>query len=122
MASGISSIRLRLDRVGVLLSALCAVHCVAGVIIVAVLGLGGGLLLSPEIHRFGLVLATIIAGLAIGLGTMHHRRRGPLFVATAGLGCMTFALFVGHGVEEAVLTVAGVFLVAIGHMLNLRKA
>ncbi|RKF19022.1 MerC domain-containing protein [Altericroceibacterium spongiae] len=122
MASCPPSIRHRLDRLGVMLSALCAVHCVAGVVVVAVLGLGGGLLLAPEIHRYGLAAATLIAGLAIGLGTMRHRRRLPLLVATAGLSCMAVALFVGHGVEEAVLTVAGVFLVALGHLLNLRPA
>jgi hypothetical protein len=32
------------------------------------------------------------------------------------------ALAVGHGYEEAVLTVIGVILVAAGHVLNLRKA
>jgi uncharacterized membrane protein YoaK (UPF0700 family) len=102
------------------LSGLCAVHCIVGIIVVAGLGLGGGLLLAPEIHRVGLVLATIVAAAAIGLGARRHRRGAPVLVALAGLACMSAALFVGHGMEEAVLTVAGVTLVAAGHLLNLR--
>jgi len=112
--------RARLDGLGVFLSGLCAVHCIGGIIAVAGLGLGGGLLLAPEIHRVGLVLAAIVAAVAIGLGALRHRRAVPLLVALAGLACMGAALLVGHGVEEAVLTVFGVVLVAIGHLLNLR--
>src|SRR3546814_8693983 len=49
-AMGLSfpAIRGGLDRAGVLLSCLCAVHCVLGLVIVAGLGLGGGLLLDPH--------------------------------------------------------------------------
>lgn len=122
MANTSSPTRARLDGLGLLLSGLCAVHCIAGIVVVAGLGLGGGLLLAPEIHRVGLVLATLVAAAAIGLGALRHRRPTPLLVAVSGLGCMAAALSVGHGVEEAVLTVAGVTLVAAGHLLNLRPA
>ena len=37
-----------------------------------------------------------------------------------GLSFMGGALAVPHGVEEAVLTIIGVTLVAAGHLLNLR--
>ena len=114
-------IRGRLDRMGMLLSSLCAVHCVLGIVIVAGLGLGGGLLLDPVIHRVGLLLATVIAGAAIGLGAIQHRRPLPFVVAMTGLSFMGGGLAVEHGVEEAVLTVIGVTLVAAGHMLNLRR-
>lgn len=113
-------IRGRLDRVGVLLSALCLLHCVAGLVIVAGLGLGGGMLLDPAIHRWGLVLATLIAAVAIGVGAVRHRRAAPFVVAMTGLSFMGGALAVGHGADEAILTVIGVVLVAAGHVLNLR--
>jgi len=115
-------IRGRLDRVGVLLSALCLLHCVAGIVVVAGLGLGGGLLLDPAIHRWGLAIATVIAAVAIGVGAVRHRRAAPFVVAMTGLSFMGGALAVGHGAEEAVLTVIGVLLVATGHLLNLRHA
>lgn len=121
MGSIILRIRGRLDRMGILLSCLCAVHCIAGIVIVAGLGLGGGLLLDPAIHRIGLAVATLVAGVAIGIGAIRHRRPMPFVVAMTGLSFMGGALAVGHGVEEAVLTIIGVVLVAIGHFLNLRK-
>jgi hypothetical protein len=115
-------IRHRLDRVGVALSCLCAVHCVLGLVIVAGLGIGGTVLLDPAIHRVGLLLATIIAGVAIGLGALQHRRAAPFVVAMTGLTFMGGALAVGHGTEEAVLTVIGVSLVALGHLFNVRPS
>jgi len=111
-----------MDRFGLLLSGLCAVHCVLGIVIVAGLGLGGSLLLDPIIHRIGLLLATVVAGVAIGLGALQHRRAAPFVVAMTGLSFMGGALAVDHGLEEAVLTIIGVSLVAIGHLLNLRGA
>ena len=113
-------IRGRMDRFGLMLSGLCAVHCVLGIVIVAGLGLGGGLLLDPIIHRIGLLLATLVAGVAIGIGAVQHRRAAPFVVAMTGLSFMGGALAVDHGVEEAVLTVIGVTLVALGHVLNIR--
>jgi len=112
----------RLDGLGIVLSGLCAVHCLLGLIVVAGLGLGGGLLLAPAIHRVGLLLATVLAALAIGVGALRHRRPLPLGVAAVGLGFMAGALLVGHGLAEAALTVIGVILVAAGHVLNLRLA
>jgi hypothetical protein len=114
------TIRGRLDRAGMVLSSLCAVHCVLGIVIVAGLGLGGGLLLDPVIHRVGLLLATLIAGVAIGLGALQHRRAVPFVIAMMGLSFMGGGLAVKHGIEEAVLTVIGVSLVALGHVLNVR--
>ena len=120
MAEVFPWIRGRMDRFGLMLSGLCAVHCVLGIVIVAGLGLGGGLLLDPIIHRIGLLLATLVAGVAIGIGAVQHRRAAPFVVAMTGLSFMGGALAVDHGVEEAVLTIIGVTLVALGHVLNIR--
>lgn len=115
-------VRGRLDRVGVILSCLCLVHCVVGLVLVAGMGVGATFLLNPDIHKVGLLLATVIAAIAIGVGAIRHRRAGPFVVAMTGLSFMGGALAVGHGYEEAVLTVIGVILVAAGHIMNLRKA
>ena len=122
MASFTPWIRGRLDRAGVMLSALCLVHCVLGLLLVAGMGLGGSFLLDPAIHRWGLLLATIVAGTAIGIGAIRHRRMGPFVVAMTGLSFMGGALAMDHGFEEALLTIIGVTLVAAGHILNLRHA
>ncbi len=122
MHSGLLSIRVRLDRAGMLLSGLCALHCIASIILVSALGIGGGWLLAPEIHRFGLVFAVLIAAVAIGWGALRHRRMAPFVVAMMGLTFMGGALAVPHGLQEAVLTIIGVSLVTFGHILNLRHA
>lgn len=116
------SIRGRLDRAGIWLSGLCLLHCLATIILVSMLGLGGQALLAPEIHRYGLALALIIAAVAIGWGALRHRRPAPFVIAMMGLSFMGGALAVPHGWHEAVLTIIGVSLVSVGHILNLRHA
>lgn len=121
MHRALTSIRSRMDGLGVVLSGLCAVHCVLGVVLVGVLGLGGQVLLAPEIHRYGLALAVVIGGISLGFGALRHGRMEPLVLGAAGLSLMAAALFVGHGLPEAVLTICGVSLVAAAHIRNLHK-
>ncbi len=118
----ISPIRRRLDRAGIFLSGACALHCLLSILLVSGLGLGGELFFAPDIHRVGLVLATLIAGVAIGWGALRHRMAAPFVIAMTGLTFMGGALAVPHGVKEAVLTIIGVALVSLGHILNLRHA
>lgn len=115
-------IRRRLDRIGVALSSLCAVHCLLGLVLVSMLGLGGEILLDPSIHRIGLAVAVAIGAVTLSLGAWHHRRKGPLLLGSGGLVLMAGGLMVQHGLAEALLTVPGVALVAAAHILNLRHA
>lgn len=117
-----SPIRRRLDRAGIFLSGLCALHCLLSIILVSGLGIGGQFFLSPDIHRIGLLLAVLIAAVAIGWGALRHRMAMPFVVAMMGLTFMGGALAVPHGYKEAVLTIIGVALVSLGHILNLRHA
>lgn len=115
-----SSIRRRFDRTGILLAGLCALHCLATILLVSALGVGSHFLLEPAIHRIGLVLALFVAAVAIGWGAIRHRQAAPFLTALAGLGFMAAALIIPHGSGEAALTIIGVTLVAFGHLLNLR--
>ena len=121
MGSQTTSIRGALDRAGIWLSSLCLLHCLATIILVSTLGLGGQLLLAPEIHRYGLAMALIIAAVAIGWGALRHRKAAPFVTAMTGLSFMGGALAVPHGFQEALLTIIGVALVSVGHILNLRS-
>lgn len=122
MRDALLSIRDRLDGLGVVLSGLCAVHCILGLVLVTVLGLGGEVLLSPSIHRVGLAMAVCIGIFTLGLSAMRHGRRGPLLIGSVGITLMTAGLFVSHGANEAFLTIPGVLLVATAHIRNLRAA
>lgn len=117
-----ASLRRRLDHAGIALAGLCAVHCLATLLIVSALGLGSHFLLAESIHRTGLVLAMLVAGAAIGWGFVRHRLIAPLLLAAAGIALMAGALVVEHGTGELLLTLAGVMLVSGGHLRNLRAA
>ena len=120
MQRAILPIRRKLDRAGIILSGACALHCLLSIVLVTGLGIGGELFLAPEIHEIGLLLATLIAGVAIGWGALRHRMAAPFVIAMTGLTFMGAALAVPHGIKEAVLTIIGVALVSFGHILNLR--
>lgn len=120
MRKALLSIRDRMDRFGVVLLGLCAVHCLLGVVLVGMLGLGGQALLAPEVHQIGLAMAVVVGFVSLGFGVARHGRMAPMLVGGLGLSLMTAALFVGHGLPEAVLTICGVALVALAHILNLR--
>lgn len=116
------SLRRRLDHAGIALAGLCAVHCLATLLIVSALGLSSHFLLAESIHHTGLWLAVIVAAVAIGWGYLRHRRFAPFAVAGAGIALMAGALGMDHGAGELLLTLAGVTLVSAGHVMNLRAA
>ena len=116
------SLRRRLHQLGIGLAGLCALHCMATLVVVSALGLGGHFLLEENIHRIGLALAVGVAAVAIGWGVLRHRRMLPFVVAMTGLVLMAAALVVQHGADELLLTLAGVAIVSLGHVLNLRAA
>ena len=112
--------RFGLDRLALSLSALCLVHCVASIVLVATLAGGGHLLDHPAWHQIGLGLAIIFAAFGLGSGFRRHGQRAPLLIGGFGLVFMVAALLVPHGVQEAALTVIGVAVVALAHFQNIR--
>lgn len=117
-----TTLRRRLDHLGIGLAGLCALHCLATLVVISTLGLGGHFLLDDNIHRIGLLLALAVGAVAIGWGLLRHRRMLPFGVAMAGIALMAAALVIPHGTDEFLLTLAGVALVSVGHLLNLRAA
>ncbi|MFM9934814.1 MAG: MerC domain-containing protein [Novosphingobium sp.] len=116
-----NAVRGRFDRLGVMISGLCMVHCVAGLFLIGVLGLGGGMLLNPAIHRFGLAAAFVVGVMTIGRGALRHGHRVPLALGATGLALMAAAIASDHGAGEALLTICGVVLVASAHIVNIRR-
>ena len=110
----------RLDRAGMILSGLCAVHCVTTIAVMALLASVGGTLLHPAIHEIGLGLAVLLGVVALGAGYLRHGRKLPTVIGGVGLATMSLALTLPHGVPEAIATLSGVALLAFGHHLNRR--
>ena len=107
----------RLDRIAMGLSGLCVIHCVASAALIALLA-SAGALGSPLIHEAGLALAMLIGAYALGRGLLEHGFLLPPAIGSLGLGVMAGALTLPEGGHEAVYTVIGVMIVALGHRLN----
>ena len=109
-----------IDRLGIALSGLCFVHCLASAIFVAVLASAGGILLDPVIHEVGLMLAIGLGIIAMGRGVVEHGFMMPAAVGGLGLGVMAGALSLPHGGAGTLYSILGVAILALGHDLNRR--
>jgi hypothetical protein len=112
----------RLDRLAMGLSGLCAVHCVASVVLLGLLASAGGLLGRPIIHEVGLTLAMIIGAIALGRGVRDHGFVLPAAVGVVGLATMAYAMTLHETGYEPALTIIGVLILALGHRLNMHAA
>jgi hypothetical protein len=108
----------RLDRLAIGLSGLCAVHCVATAVLLGLLSAAGGILGQPIIHEIGLTLAMLMGSFALGRGILQHGFLLPSAIGALGLGVMAGALSLPHDGREALYTIIGVMIVALGHRLN----
>jgi hypothetical protein len=113
----------RFDRFAIGLSGLCAVHCLASAVLVALAASAGGLLLNPIFHEVGLSIAIVLGAVALGRGIWQHGFMLPSSVGGLGLGVMAGAISMPHdGGSETLFTLIGVGLLALGHDLNRRAA
>ncbi|MBX9796850.1 MAG: MerC domain-containing protein [Sphingomonas sp.] len=113
--------RAAVDRLAIGLSGLCAVHCIASAVLVALASTAGGLLLSPVIHEVGLCIAIALGAVALVAGAARHGFLQPAAMGGLGLGIMAGALTLPHdGNAETFWTLIGVALLALGHDLNRR--
>ena len=108
----------RLDRIAISLSGLCVVHCVATAVLLGLVASAGGFLGQPIIHEVGLTLAMVLGSFALGRGILEHGFMMPSAVGGLGLGVMAGALTLPHDGTEALYTIIGVGILALGHQLN----
>ena len=111
----------KLDSIALGLSFACVVHCLAGIWLLAGLAVAGSALLNPAFHEIGLILASVIAAIALGAGALRHGARVPLAIGALGITIMAVSLSY-HGVQGSLVTICGVALLSIGHVLNLRAS
>lgn len=112
----------RVDRMAMSLSALCVVHCLATTVLLALVSAAGGFLGAPIIHEVALVLAMVMGVVALGRGIREHGFVLPSAIGALGLGVMAGALTMPHDGKEAMITIGGVLILALGHRLNLMAA
>ena len=108
----------RLDRMAIGLSGLCLVHCLATTVLLALVASAGSVLGADWIHEIGLGLAMIMGAVSLGRGILEHGYSMPSAIGGLGLGVMAGALTMPHDGTEALYTVVGVAILALGHRLN----
>ena len=97
---------------------MCLVHCLATAVLLGLLSAAGSYLGEPIIHEVGLSLAMIVGAFSLGRGIVEHGFMMPSSVGALGLGVMAGALRLPHDGSEALATIAGVLVLALGHELN----
>ncbi|SIN60974.1 MerC mercury resistance protein [Parasphingorhabdus marina DSM 22363] len=112
------------DRIAVLVSGLCLVHCISTMVFVALLSSAAGVLLDPIVHEIGIGIAIALGLFTLGRGVLDHGYVMPAAVGGLGLGIMMGAITIGHqgdhGAGEILYTMLGVAILALGHDLNYR--
>jgi cation transport ATPase len=112
-----------LDFAAIGLSGLCLVHCLGTSLLMGMIA-GGNLLNlwhSELLHGALLVIAAPLTLWTLVRSYRCHGNGLALLLGIFGLVLMALALvFYEHAQLETRLTVAGVLLLAVGHLLNLR--
>lgn len=111
------------DRIGIVASGLCFVHCVLTPVIVSLLAVGAHYFPSEErIHRVLALSVAALGGVAIFFGFSRHRRFRVVVLMSVGL-CLIFAgAYFGSRLPshlaEVAVTMAGSCFMISGHFLN----
>jgi hypothetical protein len=112
------------DRVGIVGSVLCAVHCAVVPLLVALLpALGLGLFGGADIDQMVAVFATVLGVTSLSVGFRRHRAFRAWALMLPGLALLwavSFTALHDHSTSHALLMVAGGLLIAGAHFLNLR--
>lgn len=113
------------DRIGMTGSMLCALHCAAIPLVIAMVpGVGLGLFASEGLEAGFVVFATVLALASLWMGFKRHRSfRGWLFLVpglAAVWAAMLYPPLHQSVVPHAVTMAVGGTLIAVAHVLNLR--
>lgn len=130
-----SNMQERLDKFAILLSGLCAIHCIALPIFVSILPLlsyttrHGNHFHEFWFHQFILIFIVPVSLLAIISGYKTHRKLLPAVISMIGLIILAFVatfaeqLLVYRVIPpagETLLTLTGGVIHALGHLLNVQ--
>ena len=108
----------RLDRLGMIASLSCAIHCAALPLVATVLPLLGlEFLANPEVETTMIALSAIIGFWSLIASYPLHKKLTPLLVLVTGFSFIASGHFL-FATAEAVLVPLGGFGIATAHYLN----
>lgn len=111
------------DRVAILLSGLCLLHCaVFPLVLVSLPWLTWFVDHDSVVHRWLLVAIVPVSAYALIRGCLRHQRYLPVWVGLASLALLLIASFgeIFSTVSETTMTMIGSVCLSVGHFLNLR--
>jgi hypothetical protein len=113
-------ISVKLDRVGVVASTLCAIHCALLPLVIAVLPMTGLNFLSNPVVECAMIFTAALVGiLSLGISFIRiHKRIWPLILFFAGLATIAFSHVEFTGWTEGPLVASGGILIVIAHFIN----
>lgn len=111
------------DRLALVVSGACVLHCLGLPLLFATLPVLSRLAVLPESLHLWLVAGTVpLSGYALLVGRRSHSDDRPLLIGTIGLVLLAVgAVTLPETHLETVVTVAGGMLVAVAHMWNWRR-
>jgi uncharacterized membrane protein YfcA len=112
-----------MDRVGMVASAACFVHCLLTPIVLSLMSVYAHLLPSEEhIHRVLAVFVAVVGAMSLLLGYKRHRRRSVLVLMAAGLLAIFAGAFYGDRLHshwaEVLVTLSGSVCLISAHRRN----
>ncbi len=115
------------DRLAVVLSGLCILHCLAiPVLLVSGQMLGGLVATDEHFHELLLIALLPVSALAFGYGYRRHQNRSVLYRGAFGMLIITLAATLAHdltgAVTESLINIAGSVILIFAHRDNLRLA
>ena len=118
--------RQRLDTLGLALSGVCLVHCIAlplAAVLIPAFTIGLDQRTDHAFHWLLLALAVPISTLALWRGAVRSNDRRWLTVGSGGLALMLIGVLNVFGTDSEVpLTSVGVILLAVAHIKNFAHA
>ncbi len=123
MSSGHYSRMGTADRLGMIASAVCFVHCIATPVILSLSAVYAHFLPTEEhTHRVLAVAVTVIGAVALGTGFRKHRRKSVLGLMAVGLTLIFSGAYFGDRLpshwNEVAITLAGSCCMIFAHRLN----
>ncbi len=114
--------RADVDRIGMIASTLCAIHCAVVPILLTSLPLIGLGFLAKPWFEWGMILLALI----IGIGSLAysffntHRRLTPLVLFLVGFIYVVGGHLLLHGWKEAIVVPLGGLTIVTAHFINRR--
>jgi|GEM_PF-1533633 hypothetical protein len=111
------------DKIAIMSSFICAVHCVLLPVFFTTLPLLGiEILKNNYIEALTILVSMTVGGWAIWRGyRLHHHNQRILFAFLVGLSCMLVSNFLLQGLAEIIAKAVGGTIIITAHIQNWRK-